>query len=78
MYLSVAVFWCSKADSMEIGKNENSEFEKMCTRAGYEWMLMKPTQDGKIIKEEDSCWGCMVEGIEHVCSMAKFNQMVSQ
>jgi len=73
---SVAAFGCSKAaDSMEMGKNENSEFEDMCTEAGYEWMLMKPTQDRKIIKEAESCWGCMVEGIEHVCSMEKFEEM---
>jgi hypothetical protein len=39
-------------------------------------MLMKPTMDGKIIKEEASCWGCMVEGIEHVCDMGKFNEMM--
>lgn len=73
--LGIIALGCTKANSMEIGKNESSEFEKMCTDAGYEWMLMKPTQDGKIIKEEDSCWGCMVEGVEHVCSMAEFEEM---
>ena len=33
---SIAAFGCSKAaGSMEMGKNENSEFENMCTDAGY-------------------------------------------
>ena len=73
---SVAAFGCFKAvDSMEMGKNENSEFENICTSAGYEWMLMKPTQDGKIIKEAESCWGCMVKGTEHVCDKEKFEEM---
>ncbi|MBI4452402.1 hypothetical protein HY637_03160 [Candidatus Woesearchaeota archaeon] len=57
------------------GTNQDSEFKKMCQDTGYEWMLMKPTKDGKIIKAAESCWGCMVEGIEHVCDMDKFNEM---
>ena len=44
----------------------------MCQDAGYEWMYMKQTQDGKIIQDSESCWGCMVEGIEHVCDKEKF------
>src|SRR3989344_3365562 len=58
------------------GTNQDSEFKKMCQQAGYEWMLMKPTQDGKINKEAETCWGCMVEGIEHVCNMNQFNEMI--
>ena len=72
---SIAAFGCTKAaDSMEMGKNGNSEFEKMCAGAGYEWMLMRPTQDGKFIKDSSDCWGCMM-GIEHVCDMEKFEEM---
>ena len=51
------------------------EFKQMCQDVGYEWMLMKPTKDGKIIKEEDSCWGCMVE-LEHICDKEEFNRMM--
>ena len=54
---------------------ENMEFKQMCQSAGYEWMFMKPTKDGKIIKEAESCWGCMVEGIEHACDMNQFSEM---
>ena len=57
------------------GTNQDSEFKKMCQQAGYEWMLMKATQDGKFIKDASECWGCMVEGIEHVCDMEKFEEM---
>ncbi len=52
------------------------EFKKMCQQAGYEWMFMKPTQDGKFIKDTQECWGCMVEGIEHICDKEKFQQFV--
>ena len=55
---------------------EDIESKQMCQGAGYEWMLMKPTQDGKIIKEAESCWGCMVEGVEHVCDMTQFKGFI--
>jgi hypothetical protein len=55
-------------------QSEDLEFKKMCTDAGYEWMYMKPTQDGKFIKDAKECWGCMVEGIEHVCDKEKFSE----
>ena len=51
---------------------EDLEFKKMCQNAGYEWMLMKPTKDGKIMLNEKPCMGCMVEGIEHICNKQKF------
>lgn len=54
------------------------EFKKMCQDAGYEWMWMKPTQDGKFIKGADECFGCMVEGIEHICDKEKFSQLLSR
>ena len=54
---------------------EDLEFKKMCTDAGYEWMHMKPTQNGKIIKDAPECRGCMVE-LEHICSKEKFKQFV--
>ena len=65
-------------ENMQIEKsgNEDSEFKKMCQDAGYEWMYMKQTQDGKIIQDSESCWGCMVEGIEHVCDKEKFMEYV--
>ena len=77
---SLVMFGCTKAaDSMEMEKNkESSEFEKMCTNAGYEWMLMKPTQDGKFIKDAEECWGCMIEGIEHVCQKEEFQRFVTR
>ena len=55
-------------------KNQNTdlEFKKMCQDSGYEWMHMTPTQDGKLIKDAEPCWGCMLEGIEHVCDKEKF------
>ena len=55
---------------------EDLEFKKMCQDSGYEWMLMKPTQDGKIIQDAKSCMGCMVEGIEHICDKEKFNEYI--
>ena len=55
---------------------EDLEFKKMCQDSGYEWMLMNPTQDGKFIKDAKECWGCMVEGFEHVCDKEKFSQFV--
>ena len=55
---------------------DNLEFKKMCQSAGYEWMHMKPTQDGKFIKDAEECWGCMVEGIEHICDKEKFYNFI--
>ena len=63
---------CAKNQS----SNEDLEFKKMCQNAGYEWMHMNPTQDGKIIKDAEPCWGCMVEGIEHVCDKEKFIEYI--
>ena len=60
------------------GINKDLEFQKMCTDSGYEWRYMKPTQDGRIIQSSQSCWGCMVEGIEHVCDMEKFMDLTGQ
>ena len=55
---------------------EDIESKQMCQGAGYEWMLMKPTQDGKFIKDARECWGCMVGGIEHICDKEKFQQFI--
>ncbi|MDP3764970.1 MAG: hypothetical protein Q8R04_00505 [Nanoarchaeota archaeon] len=55
---------------------EDIESKQICQSAGYEWMLMKPTQDGKFIKDAKECWGCMVEGIGHVCDMEKFDELM--
>ena len=85
--LSVVVLGCvqnttnSKGD-MEMkdtkSMGEDMEFKQMCQNAGYEWMLMEPTKDGKTISEADSCWGCMIEGIEHVCDKEKFMEYMPQ
>ena len=83
--LNIVIFGCAQRDtSMEnmemekdkIDMNEDIEFKQMCEDASYEWMLMKPTQDGKIVLDEESCWGCMVKGIEHVCDKEKFDEMM--
>ena len=57
--------------------NEDLEFKKMCTDSGYEWMKMRPTQNGKIIKDSNDCLGCMV-GLEHICDKEKFEEFVKQ
>jgi len=78
---SIVVFGCAQnqqasMENMNMGENGDTEFKKMCQDANYEWMYMKPTKDGKIMKEAESCWGCMVKGIEHVCDMEKFDMMM--
>ncbi|MBI2654365.1 hypothetical protein HYX02_06175 [Candidatus Woesearchaeota archaeon] len=55
---------------------EDIEFKKKCQEAGYEWMLMNPTQDGKFIKAAKECWGCMVGNIEHICDKEKFYDFI--
>ena len=65
---------CTKSQNT----NEDSEFKKMCKNAGYEWMLMKPTKDGKIMLNEKSCMGCMVDGIEHICDKEKFKEITTK
>ena len=55
---------------------EDLEFKKMCADSGDEWMKMKPTQNGKFIKNAQECFGCMVEGIEHICYKEKFIEYV--
>lgn len=70
----------NKTETMESMQMENDaedlEFKQMCQESGYEWMLMKPTQDGKITLNEESCWGCMVEDIEHICYKEKFMELM--
>ena len=60
----------------DVVSKEDLQFKKMCQDAGYEWMLMKSMQNGKFIKNSSECWGCMVEGIEHVCDKEKFMEIV--
>ena len=50
----------------------------MCRDSGYEWMLMKPAKNGKIIQDANTCMGCMVEGIEHVCDKEKFMEVTGK
>ena len=57
---SLVAFGCAQKTSTELMKNmeiekssiKDVEFKKMCQNAGYEWMFMKPTQNGKFIKDE--------------------------
>jgi len=83
LVFSLVAFGCAQKTpesieniKMEKNVNEDLEFKQMCQSAGYEWMLMKPTQDGKFIKDAEECMGCMLEGIEHVCDKEKFNEMM--
>lgn len=70
---SFVVFGCTQNQQQP---SMDAEFKQMCQNAGYEWMLMKPTKDGKFIKDLEACWGCMVEGIEHVCDKEKFEDLI--
>ncbi|MBI2655818.1 hypothetical protein HYX06_05360 [Candidatus Woesearchaeota archaeon] len=54
--------------------NEDLEFKNMCQQSGYQWMKMRPTENGKFIRDAGECFGCMVE-IEHVCGREKFEEM---
>lgn len=56
-------------------QNEDTDFKELCQDAGYEWMLMKPTRDGKFIKDAEECWGCMVR-LEHLCDKEKYMDYV--
>ena len=67
---------CTKNEQNQQSTDGGLEFKKMCQDAGYEWMLMKPTKDSKIIQDAKSCMGCMVEGIEHICNKEKFIEYV--
>ena len=55
---------------------QDMEFKQMCESKGWEWMSMKPSMDGKIMKDAQECWGCMVNGIEHICDKEKFMDMI--
>lgn len=81
--LNFVIFGCvqrqpASMENMEAENSRDLEFKKMCQESGYEWMLMKPTKDGKIIHEAESCWGCMIESIEHVCDMEKLNEFMEK
>ena len=54
---------------------EDLQFKKMCQDSGYGWMLMKPTNNGKIMLNEKPC---MVEGIEHICDKEKFTEVIGK
>jgi len=75
LFFIVTVFALFLISSCSNQPKEGIEFRKMCENAGYEWMLMKPTQNGKIIKDSQECWGCMVE-LEHICDKEKFKTYV--
>ena len=65
---------CAKNQST----NEDLNFKKMCQDAGYEWMKMKPMQNGKFVKNASECWGCMLQGMEHVCDKEKFIEITGK
>lgn len=65
----------SNPQPMEKEENSDAKFKQMCQDSNYEWMFMKPTKDGKIVKEAEPCWGCMIGGIEHICDMNQFSEM---
>jgi len=68
-----------KMENMKMdGSEQDMEFKQMCESKGWEWMPMKPTMDGKIMKDAQECWGCMVEGIEHVCDKEKFMDIINK
>ena len=71
-----ALFFIASCARNQQNVNGDLEFKKMCTDSGNEWMHMKPTQDGKFIKDAKECWGCMVGGIEHICDKEKFKEFV--
>ena len=56
----------------------DAEFKKMCTDSNYDWMLMKPTENGIIIQNAKACMGCMIEGVEHVCDKEKFMEITGK
>ena len=72
----VGLFFIASCAKNQKNTEDDLEFKQMCQSVGYEWMLMKPTQDGKFIKDANECWGCMVEGLEHVCDKEKFSEFV--
>ena len=73
----VVLFFIASCTNNQQNTDDNLEFKKMCTDSGYEWMHMKPTQNGKIIKDSNECLGCMV-GLEHICDKEKFKEFVKQ
>ena len=72
------LFFIASCAKIQQNTNEDLEFKKMCQDAGYDWMLMNPTKDGKIIQDAKACMGCMVEGIEHVCDKEKFMEITGK
>ena len=66
---------CTKNQQNRQSADGDLEFKKMCTDAGYGWMHMNPTKNGKFIKDAQECWGCMVE-LEHICDKEKFMQFL--
>ena len=72
------LFFIASCAKIQQNTNEDLEFKKMCQDAGYDWMLMNPTKDGKIIQDAKACMGCMVEGIEHICDKRKFMEITGK
>ena len=69
---------CTKNQQNQQNTDSDEEFKKMCIDSSYDWMLMKPTKDGKIIQDAKACMGCMVEVIEHVCDKEKFMEITGK
>ena len=78
LFIAGLLFIASCRTNSNQNSKEDSEFKKMCIDSSYDWMLMKPTKDGKIIQDAKACMGCMVEGIEHVCDKEKFMEITGK
>ena len=60
----------------EYSESQDAQFKQMCQSKGWQWMLMKPTMNGKMDSNAKDCWGCMVEGVEHICDNQKFMELM--
>ena len=53
---------------------EDEGFREDCRQAGYEWMAMRPMEQG-VFTGEEACFGCMA-GFDHICDKEKFRGMM--
>ena len=72
----VVLFFIASCTKNQQNTDGDLEFKKMCQDTGYDWMLMKPTKDSKIIQDAKACMGCMIEGFEHICDKEKFKEFL--
>ncbi|MBI2138438.1 hypothetical protein HYU13_02530 [Candidatus Woesearchaeota archaeon] len=53
---------------------EDKDFRADCRQAGFEWMAMRPMEQG-VFTAEEACLGCMA-GFDHICDKEKFKAMM--